>query len=659
LTYDEEGRPTALIDAAGNTTRYGYDVFGRKVATRDPTGLATSTNYDVLGRKVQAVDREGVVSTFAYDALGRLLDKSIGGARTTYSYDGMGRIISAENADARVTTAYDLTNRPTQYATLPNGGSSPQSVSYAYDAAGRRSSMTYAGATQQYTYDGVGRLLSLVSPQVGTFHFEYDAAGRRTRLLRPNGVTTSYAYNSAGDPVSVIHANGGQMVDQSLYSYDAGGQRTQVKTYNGDHTYGYDQTGNVKSADHPGQQADESFTYDELGNRTSSGEEYDAANRLLRSTRWAYDYDREGRTTSRTDRQSGQSTTFTWRPDGRLGSVTSAEGQVTRYRYDPMGRRIETSEGGHTRGQVYGLDPNAVGETSDGVASAQFTFGLGFDEPLAQQRNGVATYFEQDVLSSVTSLSDSSGQITGRYSYNTYGGIAAATGAATSPYTFTGREYSAATSTFYYRDREYDPATGRFLTEDPVAASNAYVYADGNPVALNDPTGRFTLAETNGEMMLQQALISANVNLLVSVARCGGGQSAEKIGKSVGGGFLAGGLFGGTGAILGKWLAKKAAAAVVKAGVDAVESGGAAQALGLAALTYGAATMLPRAVLSKLSVQIDPEDPLGWMIGPLIAQTGAVAGAAGGVGAVVSAGSAIVGALVPWALSDDTAEDCA
>ncbi len=78
--YDAAGRRTAVIDAAGNATRFEYDPGGRLLQTvhADPDGEdgdnannpRTSVAYDDAGRKVAEMDEQGVTRRYAYDLLG-------------------------------------------------------------------------------------------------------------------------------------------------------------------------------------------------------------------------------------------------------------------------------------------------------------------------------------------------------------------------------------------------------------------------------------------------------------------------------------------------------------------------------------------------------------------------------------------------------------
>ena len=72
--------------------------------------------------------------------------------------------------------------------TTPQG-----TVSYTYDMAGRRTSLTVARQPPvTYTYDSADRL-TRITQGASTVTFAYDAAGRRTSLTLPNGIVVEYS----------------------------------------------------------------------------------------------------------------------------------------------------------------------------------------------------------------------------------------------------------------------------------------------------------------------------------------------------------------------------------------------------------------------------------------------------------------------------------
>ncbi|EQD75956.1 Rhs family protein, partial [mine drainage metagenome] len=98
---------------------------------------------------------------------------------------------------------------------------------YAYDAAGRRITMTAGSqATVSYTYDAANRLTNITqgSEEVGV---SYDAANRRIELTLPNGVTTTYGYDAASDLTGLNYADAnGSVLGNIAYTYNTAGQRS-------------------------------------------------------------------------------------------------------------------------------------------------------------------------------------------------------------------------------------------------------------------------------------------------------------------------------------------------------------------------------------------------------------------------------------------------
>jgi RHS repeat-associated protein len=87
-------------------------------------------------------------------------------------------------------------------------------------------------------------------------------------------------------------------------------------------------------------------------------------------------------------------------------------------------------------------------------------------------------------LGSVAALSNNSGGIEERYSYDVFGEPNRVSNL-NNPYMFTGRRYDSETDLYYYRARYYKPEIGRFLQTDPIgylAGLNMYTYCGNNPL---------------------------------------------------------------------------------------------------------------------------------------------------------------------------------
>jgi RHS repeat-associated protein len=123
---------------------------------------------------------------------------------------------------------------------------------------------------------------------------------------------------------------------------------------------------------------------------------------------------------------------------------------------------------------------------------ARYAQGSHVDEPLAELRSGTTSYYQEDGLDSITSLTNSVGALANTYTYDSFGKLTASTGTLTNPFQYTSREFDPETGTYFYRARYYDQNVGRLSSEDPIGfggGTHFYKYARNNPVLLNDPFG--------------------------------------------------------------------------------------------------------------------------------------------------------------------------
>jgi RHS repeat-associated protein len=189
---------------------------------------------------------------------------------------------------------------------------------------------------------------------------------------------------------------------------------------------------------------------------------------------------------------SGKS--YTWDFENRLTQavVPGTSGGTTTFRYDPFGRRIQKSGPLGTTNYLYdGM--NSIEEVDNGGnVVARYARTKNLDEPLGELRSATTSYYQQDGLGSVTSISNTTGALAETYTYDNYGKMISSTGTLTNPFQYTGREFDSETGLLFNRARYFDPTGGRFVSEDPIrfiGGVNFYRYTRNNPVVRTDPTG--------------------------------------------------------------------------------------------------------------------------------------------------------------------------
>jgi RHS repeat-associated protein len=222
---------------------------------------------------------------------------------------------------------------------------------------------------------------------------------------------------------------------------------------------------------------------------------YNTSNELTSNSAATFTYDNNGNTLSKTD--STGTRNCTWDFENRLASVVlpSTAGTVT-FKYDPFGRRIQKAftQNSTTTVTNYLYDgANIIEELGQsGNEIARYAQSSSTDQPLSETRAGATSYYAQDGIGSITSLSSSTGTLSNTYTYDAFGNLTASTGSLTNPFRYTGRDFDQETGLYYLRARYLDPAAGRFLSEDPISFGgglNFYTYVDNSPIGDYDPTG--------------------------------------------------------------------------------------------------------------------------------------------------------------------------
>jgi RHS repeat-associated protein len=457
FSYDPNGNLLTVSDARGSTTTHEYDPMNRPSRRIDPLGKAETFSYDGNENLTSTTDRKNQTTSFTYDALNRRTQVSYAdSAVATFSYDAVGRLTQADDtADPHrpIAFTYDPLDRLlTETTTLGT-------VSYTYDTAGRRTSMTVSGQSPvNYTYDHNARLRTITQTPLNPVDIQYDAAGWRTLLTLPNGVSTEYLYDLGSRLTTLIYRNALGLLGDLTYQYDPAGNRTAV-----------------------GGSFARTLVPDAVANST-----YDAGNRQLAFGANTMTFDDNGNLLTQTD-PSG-TITYTWDARNRL-TVLSGPNVNGSFAYDGLGRRARKTISSVTTDFVYdGLD--IVKETG-GAGDASYLRTLAIDEALTRTDSVDTVHYLANALGSTMALTNPAGSSATTYTYDPFGRTAI-DGVAINPVQYTGRENDGA-GLYYYRARFYQPALGRFLSQDPIGLRtgdvNLFSYTDNSPVSFKDPLG--------------------------------------------------------------------------------------------------------------------------------------------------------------------------
>lgn len=171
---------------------------------------------------------------------------------------------------------------------------------------------------------------------------------------------------------------------------------------------------------------------------------------------------------------------------------------IAEYVYDHTGKRIIKKEykNGILQRTVY--SPSDEYETvvlASNGAKLNTTYYKVNDEVVAKKNpDGTLNYYHNDHLGSNSVLTNQSGVVVEKTTYEPYGEVKS--GGTKSKFGYTGQEKDQETGLNYYDSRYYDPHLQRFVQPDTMLPDvydpqqlNRYSYAVNNPLKYTDPSG--------------------------------------------------------------------------------------------------------------------------------------------------------------------------
>lgn len=256
-TYDWKGRPAVLTNPDGSTRENVYGgcgcAGGEQTTVRDEQGRRKRYTTDVLGRlaKTEELNWDQTVYTttnFSYNVRDQLTNVNHVSQNRTFTYDGYGRLATRTTPEQGQTTFSYYLNDLTKTVTDARGAvatflynlrgmvtdinytvtgavAATPNVTFGYDAAGNRTSMTDGLGSVSYVYNGNSQMTSETRTFTGltgsyTLSYGYNLGGQLNSITNPWSAQVGYGYDRVGRPTNVTgsgYAGGTNYVSSTAY----------------------------------------------------------------------------------------------------------------------------------------------------------------------------------------------------------------------------------------------------------------------------------------------------------------------------------------------------------------------------------------------------------------------------------------------------------
>ena len=267
------------------------------------------------------------------------------------------------------------------------------------------------------------------------------------------------------------------------------------------------------------------WSYDARGNRVVSTidnsslviEYYNSSDLLRKYGEWYFNYDANGnmiargrngieKTSMASDAlfegydfssDKGELWTYEYDLSNRLvkvnysGSGKNGLKEKCKYTYDYRGLCIAKTSGNEIEYNEYTADGKLIYTEKKGYIADYVYSGTSiFAEIRIQDEKKEIFYHHTDHLGTTEAITDESGTIVWKASYEAFGAVLCENGTKVFEASFTGKFFDKDIGLYYFNARWYDAEIGRFVTQDPARDGlNWYAYCSNNPLKFVDNDG--------------------------------------------------------------------------------------------------------------------------------------------------------------------------
>ncbi len=542
-TYNDKGFLESVTDPESNTTIYGHDAVGRVTSidrsdgsslgfTYDDNGNITMlTNPSLIGHGFGSnnVNMKSSYSTPLSGSYSYLYDKDRQLKQVTFPsgdqinniYTG-GRLELTQTPEGNIDYTYSCSSKIDSIS--KNGesiaytydgklltsetltGSINQTIGFNYNDDFNAINITYAGGTENITYDNDGLLTGL-----GNYIISRNAQNGLPEAVTGGSLSIARGFNGYGELDSQNATIGSQNVSSWDLTRDDNGRITsKTETIDGtiaNFIYGYDSMRRLLTVTKDGVLVEE-YSYSLNGSReyemntlkgiVGRALSYSDGDHLLNAGTSTYQYDLDGFLTRKDE---GTNISFyNYSSRGELLSVTQPDSTLIEYDHDPMARRITKKVNGEITQKYLWQGLTRLLAIYDGADNLvqRFEYADG-RMPVSMTQGASRYYLTFDQVGSLRLVADASGNVVKRIDYDTFGSIISDSNPGFKvPFGFAGGLYDNDTGLVRFGYRDYDPNIGRWTAKDPIGFAGGdtdlYGYVLNDPVNFIDPEGLYKAA---------------------------------------------------------------------------------------------------------------------------------------------------------------------